>query len=198
MSVKGAERDAAFYDAKVREVEHWTVHYTRSHYYPVWTVIADRLRSSGNGKVLDIGCGPGQVGAMLAARGLDNYLGFDLSPGMVEQARRACPEFEFRVGNIHESDVLENHDYDTVIMLEFLEHIEADLSVVERIRPGTLILGTVPNFPARSHVRHFKNVEEVRARYGGLIEDLDVSEILASEFGTKFFVLQGVRSDQGK
>nr|WP_161593685.1 class I SAM-dependent methyltransferase [Parerythrobacter lutipelagi] len=193
MSDRGVEQDADFYDAKVRDVAHWTVHYTQSHYYPIRTVVADRLNRSGRSRVLDIGCGSGQVGAMLADLGLADYLGVDLSPGMVRQASKACPSFEFRVADIHHDNVLESHDYDCVIMLEFLEHIEADLAVIERIRPGTLVLGTVPNFGARSHVRHFRDSGEVRDRYGALLAELDVSEIRANERGAKFFVLQGIR-----
>lgn len=193
MSEQGREQDAAFYDAKVRDVAHWTVHYTQSHYYPVWTVIADRLCQSGCSSVLDIGCGPGQVGALLADCGLPRYLGVDLSTGMIRQARRACPSFEFRVADIRSDPVIEDHEYDCAIMLEFLEHVEAELDVLARLRPGTLLLATVPNFPARSHVRHFRSAEEVTERYAPIVRDLSVSEIRANERGSKFYVMQGVR-----
>ena len=43
------------------------------------------------GAVLDVGCGPGQVGAYLAARGLV-VAGCDLSVGMLAVARRRAPE----------------------------------------------------------------------------------------------------------
>lgn len=51
------------------------------------------------GPVLDVGCGPGRVAAFLAARGLD-VVGVDLSPVMVEVARRAHPDIEFREGQL--------------------------------------------------------------------------------------------------
>ena len=189
----GSEQPPEFYDAKVRDVPHWTLHYTRSQYFPIWTVIADRLRSSGCKSVLDIGCGSGQFAALLADRNFPNYLGIDFSPGMVGQARRVCPAYEFRVADIRKDKALEEHPYDCVVSLEFLEHVEDELSVVERIKPGTLVLATVPNFPARSHVRHFQDESAVVERYGTHFDKLDIAAIRASETGSTFFVLQGTR-----
>lgn len=49
--------------------------------------------------VADLGCGPGHVTAWLTGRGVRS-VGVDLSPGMVALARRACPEAEFREGDL--------------------------------------------------------------------------------------------------
>jgi ubiquinone/menaquinone biosynthesis C-methylase UbiE len=51
------------------------------------------------GPVVDVGCGPGYVTAHLASLGLDAS-GIDLSPGMVEVARRAYPALSFSVGSM--------------------------------------------------------------------------------------------------
>jgi SAM-dependent methyltransferase len=50
------------------------------------------------GPVLDVGCGPGFVTAHLAGLGLD-VSGVDLSPRMVEHARRLHPGLRFEVGS---------------------------------------------------------------------------------------------------
>ncbi|MFF1506612.1 methyltransferase domain-containing protein [Streptomyces sp. NPDC058326] len=50
------------------------------------------------GPVLDVGCGPGTVTAYLAERGLD-VSGVDLSPRMIENARRLHPQCRFSVGS---------------------------------------------------------------------------------------------------
>ncbi len=47
----------------------------------------------------DLGCGPGQIGAYLAERGLP-VVGIDLSPGMVAQARRSFPALAFEQGDM--------------------------------------------------------------------------------------------------
>lgn len=50
------------------------------------------------GPVLDVGCGPGTVTAYLAEQGVD-VSGVDLSPRMIEHARRLYPECNFTVGS---------------------------------------------------------------------------------------------------
>jgi SAM-dependent methyltransferase len=62
---------------------------------------ADQTR--GRGTVADLGCGPGHVAAYLHARGVE-VVGIDLSPGMVEQARRLYPELGFRQGDMRALD----------------------------------------------------------------------------------------------
>ena len=54
---------------------------------------ADEVR--GTGLSCDLGCGPGHVGRYLHDRGVE-ICGLDLSPGMLEQARRLHPGLEFR------------------------------------------------------------------------------------------------------
>ncbi|HWD02499.1 MAG TPA: class I SAM-dependent methyltransferase [Amycolatopsis sp.] len=51
------------------------------------------------GRVGDLGCGPGRITGYLAARGLDVF-GVDLSPGMVEVARKTYPDLTFEVGSL--------------------------------------------------------------------------------------------------
>jgi SAM-dependent methyltransferase len=51
------------------------------------------------GTVCDVGCGPGQVARYLAERNVD-VTGIDLSPEMIEQARRLNPDIEFRQGDM--------------------------------------------------------------------------------------------------
>ena len=56
-------------------------------------------RTKGAGRVCDLGCGPGHVARYLHDRGVDIF-GIDLSPGMLEQARKLNPGIEFRQGNM--------------------------------------------------------------------------------------------------
>ena len=51
------------------------------------------------GPVADVGCGPGQITFHLAAAGAD-VTGFDLSPGMVAEARHRFPELTFEVADL--------------------------------------------------------------------------------------------------
>ena len=56
------------------------------------------------GPVGDVGCGPGQVTALLHRLGLDAF-GIDLSPGTVALARRTYPELRFEVGSMLALDI---------------------------------------------------------------------------------------------
>lgn len=58
---------------------------------------AERCLDVPRGPVADVGCGTGRVSAHLAARGVDVF-GVDLSPGMIDVARRTCPHLRFTVG----------------------------------------------------------------------------------------------------
>lgn len=61
----------------------------------------DRLAKSlaGQGRVVEVGCGPAHVAAYLAERGLE-VSGLDLSPQMVVEARRLFPTLEVEVGDM--------------------------------------------------------------------------------------------------
>jgi len=61
-------------------------------------------RVAGKGRVCDLGCGPGQLARYLHNRGADVF-GVDLSPKMVEEARRANPEIEFEQGDMRALDI---------------------------------------------------------------------------------------------
>jgi SAM-dependent methyltransferase len=56
------------------------------------------------GPVADMGCGPGHVTAHLRELGVDAF-GVDLSPGMVEVARRDHPGLRFDVGSMTDLDL---------------------------------------------------------------------------------------------
>ncbi len=54
---------------------------------------------AGRGEVCDLGCGPGQIARYLRDAGVA-VSGLDLSPRMVDQARRLNPDIAFREGNM--------------------------------------------------------------------------------------------------
>ena len=192
----GIEQPPSYYDATFRESSHWRRHYTESRYFPLWTVVADRVRRARVRSVLDVGCGPGQVACLLRDRGLERYRGLDFSPDRVAAARAVCPEFIFEVADVFapdegKPDVFEGGDYDCVLALEFLEHVERDREVLERVRTGALVIATVPNFPSPGHVRHFDDVEAVVERYSETLDEIDVVAIQATATGKTYYLIEG-------
>lgn len=69
---------------------------------PILTDFAAQVGAGG--QVLDVGCGPGRVTALLRSLGLAAF-GIDLSPGMIEIARRDHPELRFEVGSMTALDL---------------------------------------------------------------------------------------------
>jgi SAM-dependent methyltransferase len=69
----------------------------------VLALFAEAAREVG-GPVADVGCGPGLVTAHLRGLGLDAF-GVDLSPRMVEIARRDHPGVRFEVGTMTDLDL---------------------------------------------------------------------------------------------
>ncbi|WP_203752653.1 class I SAM-dependent DNA methyltransferase [Catellatospora bangladeshensis] len=67
-------------------------------------LFAEQVRTAGGGPVADIGCGPGHVTAHLQGLGADAF-GVDLSPAMIEAARRAHPALRFEVGSMTDLDL---------------------------------------------------------------------------------------------
>ncbi|MFD7844458.1 class I SAM-dependent methyltransferase [Nocardia sp. NPDC059764] len=60
---------------------------------------AERVRAQGGGLVADVGCGAGRITAHLRQLDVDAF-GIDLSPGMIEAARRDHPGLRFEVGSM--------------------------------------------------------------------------------------------------
>src|SRR3982074_2982987 len=74
-------------------------------YKPFDCELLDRFAAEvGPGDVCDMGCGPGHVARYLKQRGV-SVLGLDLSPEMLEQARKLNPDISFREGNMMSLDI---------------------------------------------------------------------------------------------
>ncbi|MCC2280125.1 class I SAM-dependent methyltransferase [Streptomyces sp. ET3-23] len=68
------------------------------------SAFAELVQTNGNGRVADLGCGPGHVTAHLHGLGL-NAFGIDASPVMVGLAREANPGLRFEVGSMAALDI---------------------------------------------------------------------------------------------
>jgi ubiquinone/menaquinone biosynthesis C-methylase UbiE len=65
---------------------------------------AELVRATGHPTVADVGCGTGATTRILRDLGLAPT-GIDLSPNMIDQARRRAPDLEFSVGSMTELDL---------------------------------------------------------------------------------------------
>lgn len=55
--------------------------------------------NKGKGSCADFGCGPGQTTRFLYDDGLKDITGIDLSPAMINVARKLSPQIKFETGN---------------------------------------------------------------------------------------------------
>lgn len=107
-------------------------------------VFAELVLADGGGLVADVGCGPGRVTAHLRDLGIEAF-GTDLSPGMVEVARRDHPDLRFEVGSMTD---LALPDSSLAGLLAWYSVIHVPDSVVpavlarfhRAVRPGGLVL----------------------------------------------------------
>jgi trans-aconitate methyltransferase len=169
--------------------------YHLSPYYFLWAVIVDRIRRDGLSRILEIGCGPGQLAAFLLDQGVAEYTGLDFSPKAIEFAERSAPLGHFVVGDARESSIYEQAEHDVLICTEVLEHIEEDFMVISRFRPGVRCIFSVPSFDSASHVRYFHDSAEVNARYGSYFSDLQIASFPVGSSGGCIFLADGYRDD---
>jgi len=69
-----------------------------------WLGAFARLVSPGVGMVADVGCGHGHIVNYLAELGVE-AIGYDISPAMIDEARRAFPGSKFQVGDLTSLDI---------------------------------------------------------------------------------------------
>jgi SAM-dependent methyltransferase len=95
-------------------------------------------------KVLDVGCGRGDVLAAVAPR---EALGIDLSPAMVSEAQHAYPNYDFRVQAFE--DFEGDGSFDVALLVNTLEYMHDVGRVLDRIhaalRDGGRLLLTTAN-----------------------------------------------------
>ncbi|MEU4805499.1 class I SAM-dependent methyltransferase [Actinosynnema sp. NPDC023587] len=97
------------YDTVADSYAEFVRHALADHAYLLGSLalFADLVRATGGGPVADVGCGPGNVTAHLAGLGVDAF-GIDLSPAMIDLARREHPHLRFEVGTMTELDLADD------------------------------------------------------------------------------------------
>ncbi|MET8355479.1 class I SAM-dependent methyltransferase [Micromonospora sp. NPDC005171] len=107
---------------------------------------AELVAAVGGGPVADVGCGTGRITAHLHTLGVDAF-GIDLSPGMIEVARRDHPELRFEIGSMTDLDLADGSVAGLVAWYSLIHIPDDDIDVVfahfrRVVRPGgPLLLG---------------------------------------------------------
>jgi SAM-dependent methyltransferase len=110
----------------------------------VFGLFTGLVAAGGGGPVADVGCGPGHVTAYLQESGAD-VLGVDLSPAMIEVARRDHPGLPFAVGSMTELGLADASMAGLVAWYSLIHIPDASTGAVlaqfrRVLRPGGLLL----------------------------------------------------------
>ncbi|WP_042391301.1 class I SAM-dependent methyltransferase [Streptacidiphilus melanogenes] len=148
----------------------------------ILAVFAELARADGGGPVADVGCGPGRITAHLAGLGVDAF-GIDLSPAMIEVARREHPALRFEVGSMTDLDLAEASLAGVVAWYSLIHIPDHEIgSVLARfhraLRPGSPLLigfhvGDDVQLKTRGYGDHPINVQVHRRRPEQLATWLD-------------------------
>jgi len=99
--------------------------------------------------VLEVGCGEGHITARLAERyGRENVLGTDISPEILDIARREHPGLRFEVGSVHDLGA-DGKRWDLIVACEVFEHLDEPARALRALASATgrALLLTVPREP---------------------------------------------------
>jgi SAM-dependent methyltransferase len=129
--------------------------YDTSGYGPLYKLVMKMLGNFPAPRILELGCGIGDLGKMIVDEGYP-YRGFDFSEEAVKQARQRCPSGNFFIGDIYAPRNYEPVDYNVVIALEVLEHVD-DIQVIENIPGGARFIASVPDYDDISHLRLYSD-----------------------------------------
>ena len=112
-----------------------------AHHVPA---IVKGLFPQGLDRYLDFACGTGRITSQIAPLARRS-VGVDVSPSMLEQARRKCPQTHFHCGDITRDDV-DLGQFDLVSSFRFFGNAQDELreaalaAITQRMAPGGLLL----------------------------------------------------------
>jgi len=94
--------------------------------------LLDAAQLTGDSRALEVGCGPGHITAMMAARGA-TVTGVDLVPAMIETARARHPDLEFVEANAEQLPFASD-TFDVVLVNCLIRHLAHPDVVCTEIR----------------------------------------------------------------
>ena len=175
--------DDAHLDVRIRTHQLYTVD---SVDFGRWTL--ERLTWRGDERVLDIGCGPGELLSGMARHHVsrDLLVGFDFSPGMVAKAARTTaglPVFFF-VGDA-QAIPCPDDEFDIVMARHMLYHVpDIERAVAEAarvLRPGGQFLATTNSAHTMPEYEALR--KKAARRFPSMIEPEMVTKLFSLENG---------------
>lgn len=159
----------------------------------VLALFADLVSSRGGGSVADVGCGPGRITAHLCQLGVDAF-GIDLSPGMIEVARRDHPGLRFELGSMTDLDLGDGSMAGLVAWYSLIHIPDTEIGTVFQhfhrvLQPGGPLLlsfhvGDASKLKTEGYGGHPMKVHVHRRRHGQMIGWLNEAGFTVDEHRT--------------
>jgi len=117
------------------KVIRWTEGIAEHAYQYFWQVIHEYLKKlpRDNAKLLDYGCGEGDIAYRLWEFGARKIYGIDISEGMIRRAKERLPQVDFRVMNAEAMDFADEF-FDLVAGIAILHHLDLQKAIPELYR----------------------------------------------------------------
>lgn len=182
----GKELNAQYYNENIPKL-------LSCYWINLYNKVIELLPLDVNIKIAELGCGPGLFAEFLYEKGYKNYWGVDFSEKCIELSKERVSSYQFSIGNLYDKNIQKKFiNYDIFIIIETLEHIRDDLSIIKAIPKGKEIIISVPNKDDPGHVRYFRSIATVRHRYKSSIKFIKESVIRGIKT-KKFFLVYGIK-----
>lgn len=191
--MESKEREANWYDdaysAHLKKSGEYSKSPEKSVYFPLWEKVIEWIPDKQ--RIIDYGCGVGQFAELCKRAGKWYVYGCDFSEVAIQAAKKRNPSIEqlFRVKDLRNEDSFNFAYYDVAVFLEVLEHIEFDRELLGRIWKDKRIIMSLPNYMCSSHVRCFKDGQEIAERYGDILFINNIAKIKMSSSGKCIWLL---------
>lgn len=193
MSSERLSKDSKYYESvHTEEVLH---RFSEGLYAARNEILIDHLSSvlPEQSHVLDLAAGSCYIAKRLVEDGrVASYTWNDFNPNLIKLVEKEVLNDKFLIDPFDADDAECDLGKFNVFICISLEHIEKDLEILSKLKPGTIVSICSPNFDSKEHVRHFESIDEFKSRYAHLIEAHQETVFKCKKVLEKY-VLTGVR-----
>jgi ubiquinone/menaquinone biosynthesis C-methylase UbiE len=167
---------------------------------PTTIDLLDQVDLGPSASFLDVGCGIGDVAAIMAGRSSGHVLGIDINPGVVEgaaqRAQRLGAGAQYRVAGLQDLGTDDLTGFDAVYARAVLTHLPdpsaALTSMLEATAPGGFVLVEDVDLSALWSAPPCRALDEHRDLYLAAAEAIGASPRAASELGARLAAVGAV------
>lgn len=148
-------------------------------YFLVWSSAYELIKKIIiDENIVDLGCGPGHFASLFCNDHTITYKGYDFSDEAINQAKnrnKNNQNLRFFLMDL-QNDFPKEANKTIYTSFEFLEHVDFDLEIFNKLDSGTRFIFSVPNYDSAGHVRFFNDKRQIIDRYNKFCSFLSIKE----------------------